>query len=139
MSPGGAATDLERLGGDAGLRRLMERFVREMSTDFVIGFLFEGKDLARISQHEAELASGLFGGAMPYQGRPLASLHRAMRIHRGHFRRRLFVLRRTLEAEAVPPDLVERWIAHHASMEHAIVLDADCLPDPSPAGDSDRN
>lgn len=123
-------TDLERAGGEPRVAAVMDRFVREMADDFVIGFLFVGKDLPRIARHEAELAVHLLGGENRYGGRPLATLHRAMKVHRGQFRRRLFVLRRVLSDEGLPPDLVERWIAHHAAMEAGIVAPGDCVDGP---------
>lgn len=122
-------TGLDRLGGMPRLERAMQRFVGEMAADFVIGFLFAGKDLDRIARHEAELAAALFGGDAPYTGRPLASLHRPMRVHQGQFRRRLFLLRRVLEAEGFAHEVVDAWIAHHQAMATAIVVPGDCVPD----------
>jgi truncated hemoglobin YjbI len=122
-----SSDDVARLGGAERVTAVTRRFVDEMAADPIIGFLFAGKDLGRIAVHEAELALALFGAGERYTGRPLASLHRALRVHRGHFRRRLFVLRRVLAAEGIPEELVERWVAHHASMEAAIVSPTDCV------------
>ncbi len=122
-------TGLDTVGGLPRLERAMQRFVREMAGDFVIGFLFDGKDHDRIARHEAELAAALFGGADRYTGRPLASLHRQMRVHEGQFRRRLFLLRRVLEAEGFAQEVVDAWIAHHQAMARAIVSPGDCVLD----------
>ncbi len=104
-----------------------QRFVHEMASDPIIGFLFVGKDLSAIARHEAELAVRMLGGEATYTGRPLVGVHRALRIHRGHFRRRMFVLQRVLAAEGVPDVAARAWVAHHAAMESAIVAAEDCL------------
>ncbi len=120
-----SAVDLA--GGPDRVAAINERFVREMAADPIIGFLFAGKDLPAIARHETELAVRLLGGEATYSGRPLGAVHRALRIHRGHFRRRLFVLRRVLAAEAVPEAAARAWVDHHAAMESAIVAPEDCL------------
>jgi truncated hemoglobin YjbI len=123
-----SATDAERLGGEGALFGLVRRFVQRMADDFVIGFRFEGKDLERIAYHEAELALSHLGGRRGYSGRSLGEVHAPMRINRGQFRRRLAVLRKVLEEEGVPSDVIARWIAHDEALEGVIAGPTDCLP-----------
>ena len=104
-------TDFDRLGGQEGLERIVRDFVDRVFDDFVIGFLFEGRDKARIVRHEVELASVHSGGPGPYRGRGIGSVHRPLRINRGHFRRRHAILRHVLEKHGVPPEVIARWIA----------------------------
>lgn len=123
-------SDFERLGREPGIERLIDRFVDRVASDWVIGFLFEGRDLARIKRHEAALAAQHRGGPAAYAGRPLGQVHRPLRINRGHFRRRLAILRQVLEEEGVDEGIVDRWIRHEQRLEGAIVDGTDCAPEP---------
>ncbi len=121
-------TDLVRVGGPEAVRVLMHDFVHRVASDFIIGFLFEGRDLARIVRHEGELAVAHLGGPAAYGGRPLGAVHRPLRINRGHFRRRLAILRTVLTEAGVSPDVVERWVAHDAALEAVITDGTECTP-----------
>lgn len=121
-------TDFERLGAADGVERIMTAFVDRMRGDFVIGFLFEGRDRQRILRHEIELATTHLGGPPGYTGRPLGATHRPLRIHRGHFQRRIAVLAKVLDELEVPVDIVERWLAHDRSLESVVAEPIDCTP-----------
>jgi hemoglobin len=121
-------TDYERLGGADGVARIMERFVDRVFSDFIIGFLFEGRDRDRILRHEIELATAHLGGPPRYTGRAMGAVHRPLRIHRGHFQRRIAILRQVLDELAVPDDVRARWIAHDESLEPVIAEPFDCRP-----------
>jgi hemoglobin len=120
----------ERLGGESGVRTIVEAFVDRFFADAIIGYLFQGKDRARIVQHELEMSSLHLGGPLRYGGRPIGSLHQPLRISRGHFRRRLALLRQTLERHEVPDDVREAWVAHDARLEAVVTDGTDCVPDP---------
>jgi hemoglobin len=119
-------TDLERIGGEERVRQLIRAFVDRMAADFVIGFQFAGKDLDRIAFHEVEHATGVLGGPATYTGRSLGTIHEPLRIHRGQFARRLAVLRTVLTEERVPPEVIERWIAHDQQLESVVASSRDC-------------
>ncbi|HHO54706.1 MAG TPA: hypothetical protein ENK18_28500, partial [Deltaproteobacteria bacterium] len=106
----------------------MGAFVSRMHGDFIVGYLFEGRALDRIVQHEAELAISHLGGEASYTGRPIGAVHRPLRINRGHFRRRLAILRTLLSERGVPEDIIERWIAHDAALEAVVTDGIDCVP-----------
>jgi truncated hemoglobin YjbI len=118
---------VDQLGGVVGVGRLVNAFLDEVFRDPIIGFWFEGRDQARIRRHEAELAVAHLGGPRAYTGRGLPSTHKPLGIHRGHFRRRLAILRTVLAREGVPEPLIEAWVAHDAAMQAAIVVDGDCV------------
>ena len=122
-------TDFERLGGEAGLRPLIEAVCQAFFSDFIIGFRFEGKDHARIVDKEFEHARRHLGGLGGYSGRPVGTVHQPLKINRGQFRRRLAILRTVLADSGVPPEVVERWVAHDASLESAITDGTDCVPE----------
>ncbi len=110
----------------------MDAFVERVAQDFIIGFLFQGKDLARIKRFETALALTHLqppGGGARYGGQPIAAVHKPLRINAGQFRRRLALLRTVLSDRGVPDDIVARWVAHDARLESAITDGTDCLAD----------
>lgn len=125
-----ARSDWERLGGEDGVDRLVDAFLDRVFDDFIIGFFFEGRDLDRVRRFEKAHARVHLGGPRGYDGRSLARAHRPLRINRGHFRRRLAILRTVLEEHDVPGDVIARWIAHDQRLEPAITDGTDCLADP---------
>ena len=120
--------DLERVGGKEGVSRIMTEFIHRVSEDFIIGFLFQGRDLSRIIRHETELAVQHLSGEGTYTGRPMARVHRPLKINRGQFRRRLAILRVVLQANQVPKEICERWLEHNQKMERIVTDGTDCGP-----------
>ena len=120
-------TDLDALGGRAAVEALIGDFIDRVFDDFIIGFLFEGRDRARIVRHEVELAVAHLGGEAAYSGRPLGAVHRPLRINRGHFRRRLALLRTVLSDHGIDPAIADRWIDHDAALEDVITDGTECV------------
>jgi hemoglobin len=117
-------TLFERLGGPAALRAIIERFVDRMFDDLMIGYLFRAADRERVKAKEYEFAAHHLGAQLPYTGRPLAEAHRAHRITGGHFMRRLQLLKETLAAFQVPPEVSEHWITLTLSLQAEITDNA---------------
>jgi hemoglobin len=105
-------SDYERLGGEQILRAIIDDFVDRVFADVMIGFIFTGKDRARIARMEFLLASEQLGGPHSYTGRPLHTVHRPLPIMGGHFDRRRTILENTLRDHEVPPEIIEAWLAH---------------------------
>jgi hemoglobin len=120
-------SDFEDLGGRAAVEELMGRFVRRVAEDFIIGFFFEGKDLERIIKHETELACMHLGGPSEYTGRSLESAHKPLKINHGQFRRRLAILRTTLNDAGVAQEIVERWVGSNQDEKAKVVINRDCV------------
>jgi truncated hemoglobin YjbI len=118
-------TAYERVGADT-IHTVIDRFVDRMFEDFVIGFLFQGKDRARVKQHEFEHAARVLGGDIPYLGRNIPELHRPLRINGGQFRRRLALLRQELERAGVPDDIRAVWLEAQQRMQKMITDGTDC-------------
>jgi hemoglobin len=118
----------ERAGGEPVVRAVVERFVDRVWDDPIIGFFFAGKDRARVKLHEYEHAATVLGGGSAYTGRPIAPLHRALKINAGQFRRRLAILRQELERAGVPQDVIDVWLAAQRAMEQQITDGTDCGP-----------
>ena len=116
----------EEAGGEPVLRPVLHRFVERVFSDVIIGFLFEGKDPARVEAHEYEHAAAVLGAAIPYTGRPIVSLHRPLRINAGQFRRRLAILRQEIDRGGGPPHIRDVWLAAQERMQAAITDGTDC-------------
>jgi hemoglobin len=118
------ATDFERLGGEAGVRALVDRFLDAVFSDEMIGFYFDRAPKARIRELEARFAMSHLGGPDTYDGRPLDVAHAPHRIFDGHFARRVAILRETLAAHGVPHDVAARWVAHTEAQRDLVVVAA---------------
>lgn len=121
-------SDYDAIGGHEGLERVLGDFVARMADDFVIGWLFAGRDLERIVTHEVGFAAAHLGGPRAYAGRPLPEAHRPLPINKGMFRRRLALLRTVLRDHGVDEGLIDRWIAHDERLEAVVTDGTDCAP-----------
>jgi len=119
----------EQIGGEAVVRAVVERFVDRVWDDPIIGFFFAGKDRARVKLYEYEHAATVLGAGIRYTGRPIAPLHRALKINAGQFRRRLAILRQELERAGLPQDVIDLWLAAQRAMEQQVTDGTDCGPD----------
>ena len=119
-------SDYDRVGGEAPLRAIIDDFIDRVAGDYIIGFFFAGRDLARIKDKEFELASAHLGGPHRYSGRPLGQAHQALPINKGHLRRRLAFLRTVLRDHGVDEEIAERWVAHDARLEDLITNGREC-------------
>jgi truncated hemoglobin YjbI len=120
-------SDYDRLGGLAGVQKLIAAFVNREAEDFIVGYLFSGKDLEHIVARESTFAAQHLGGPVTYDGRRLDRVHRPLKINSGHFRRRLAILRTVLLEHSVAEDIIERWVAHDERLLGLITDGTDCL------------
>jgi hemoglobin len=127
----GVGSDYERLGGEAGLKKLVSAFVGRVWDDFIIGFLFEGRDRQALEQREYEFAAAHLGGPVAYSGRPLGQVHKPLKINDGHFRRRMAILKTVLREHSVPEAIIERWLTHDGKLRALITTGEDCVDDSS--------
>jgi len=114
-------SDYERIGGEAGLRRIIDAFVGRVFDDVMIGFIFKGKSQSRLREMEFQLASQQLGGPHTYTGRDIAEVHAPLPIMGGHFLRRRKILLDTLQEQEIPADIVARWLAHVDELRDAIL------------------
>ncbi|HKO50485.1 MAG TPA: group 1 truncated hemoglobin [Polyangiaceae bacterium] len=117
-------TLFERLGGETSLRAIIARFVDRLFDDLMIGYLFRAADRERVKAKEYEFAARHLGAPVAYTGRPIDQTHRAHRITGGQFMRRLQILKETLAAFQVPPEVCEHWITHTLSLQAEITDNA---------------
>jgi hemoglobin len=110
---------IDRIGRDA-LRAVIDDFYRRIFADVMIGFLFAGKDRARLAEKELEFTARLLGDDLPYTGRSMPEAHARSPILGGHFERRLQILRDTLRDHAVDPEVQRVWIDHTLSLRSQV-------------------
>ncbi len=126
--PGDASADaaakplFDRLGG-ARLRAVVEDFYDRVFVDPMIGFLFAGKDRARLVEKECELAARMLGAPIAYTGRTMREAHARVPILGGHFDRRTQLLRNVLADHGVDPEVVAAWIDHTVAMRAQLTAD----------------
>lgn len=125
-----AETFFEQLGGEAGLRRIVNTFIDRVFADRMIGFFFRNADKKRIQELEYQLAARFLGADIAYQGRPLREAHAKHPIMGGQFARRMQILRETLEEYGVPEPIRDAWLRHTEELRPLITRDAgsDCDP-----------
>ena len=113
-----------RIGGEVGLRAIIDDFVDRVFADPMIGFMFARVDRERLKRLEHEHAAQHLGGPVQYTGRPLRKAHAPHRIFGGQFDRRTHILRTTLERHRIPEDIREAWLGHVESLRAEITRDA---------------
>jgi len=116
-------TLFDRIGGDR-LREVITEFYRRVFGDVMIGFMFARAERQRLIDKEWELVAALLGApGVKYTGRPMRAAHAQHTIFGGQFERRLQILRDTLAAYDVDPEIREAWIAHTESLRAQITRD----------------
>jgi hemoglobin len=130
--------------GEAKLRAVIEDFYGRVFGDVMIGFLFEGKDRARLVEMEYQFTAQLLGADIKYTGRSMRDAHARSPIFGGHFERRLQILRETMRDHAVDADVVRAWIDHSLALRAQITKDkgSECkdtsvVAAPPPSADPD--
>lgn len=118
----GDAALFDRIGGDR-LRAVIVDFYDHVFADVMIGFLFAGKDKARLIEKEWELAARMLGADIPYTGRAMKEVHAKHPILGGHFDRRLQILKNVLAAHDIDPEVQATWIDHTQAMRSQITAD----------------
>jgi hemoglobin len=99
----------------------------------MIGFLFTGKDRARLVDKEYELAARMLGADIRYTGKPMREAHARVPILGGHFDRRVQLLTNTLADHDVDPEVRRVWLEHTLALRPQITHDrgSEC-EDPPP-------
>ena len=115
----------DEIGGEEGLRRVLQTLYDRLFDDVMIGFFFAGKDKEKLIEHQVWFTARFLGGPNRYEGKSLPDAHAALPILPAHFDRRHQVLREVLEAQGVPEAVRAEWLRVDASLKHAIVKSAE--------------
>jgi hemoglobin len=119
--------DFEAVGGAEAVSAIIRDFIERVYADAIIGFFFVTIDKERLILRESQLAAAHLGGPQEYSGRPIHKAHARHPINRGQFRRRLYLLEKTLDAHGVPADIKERWLDHDRRLESAVTDGRECI------------
>ena len=112
---------VERLGGRARLRQILQRFYGKLAADPMVGFHFAGRDLEEVIDGQHGFLLKAFGETAEFDGRHPSVAHRDLApILRGQFDRRLVLLGETLAEEGVAVADREVWLDVERSMRAVI-------------------
>jgi len=108
----------ERVGGEAGVTRLIGIFYDRVLADAQLSPFFARIPLEKLRSMQVEFFTSALGGPLQYSGRPLAHVHQGHGITKDHLRRFTEHLLATLEALALSQQDIQ-------SIYSRIALEAD--------------
>jgi truncated hemoglobin YjbI len=111
----------DEIGGEDGLRRVLRSLYDRLFDAVMVGFLFAGKDKAKLIEHQLWFTARFLGGPSRYEGRSLPDAHADVPILTGHFDRRHHILREVLEEHRVPQAVRDEWLRVDQSLRHAVI------------------
>lgn len=115
--------NLFSLIGPDRLRAVIVDFYQRVFDDVMIGFMFVGKDKQHLIDREYEFTAHFLGGPVAYTGRPIKEAHAKTPIFGGHFERRLQILRNTMAAHNVDPEVVASVVEHQQALRTQVTGD----------------
>ncbi len=111
----------EDIGGEAGLRRVLQSLYDRLFEDLMVGFLFAGKDKQKLIEHQLWFTARFLGGPGRYEGKSIPDAHAALPLLSGHFERRHHLLRQVLTEHAVPAHVMTEWLRVDESLRTAVL------------------
>ena len=121
----------DALGGDAGLRDLVDDLADRMAADAVLGPLFAGVDRELLQRHRVSYLSAVLGGPEQYLGQSMRDAHRSLHLTDEHMNRFLQLVATSLTAAEVAPEPAQAVLELLDRLRPVIV-------DPSSGGDVNR-
>ncbi|MFT3696352.1 MAG: group 1 truncated hemoglobin [Kofleriaceae bacterium] len=116
--------ELFALIGPEKLRAVVTDFYGRVFKDVMIGYMFAGKDRARLIDRETEMAAVFLGAPdAKYTGRPMRTAHASVSIFGGQFERRLQILREAMADNGVDPEVQRVWIEHTQALRSQVTTD----------------
>lgn len=106
-----STTLYERLGGQAGIATLIDRFYDKVVVDPELGPFFERAPVDRIRAMQKEFFSAALEGPQNYSGLALTRAHDGLGIKSAHFGRYVNVLLDTLREIGVKPRDIDAVVA----------------------------
>jgi truncated hemoglobin YjbI len=109
------------------IEKILQDYFKVAVSDPMIGYLFTGKDIARLIQKEIELTLGFFDGKTAYTGRGLRFVHGPLRVKKGEFDRRLVLLAQAMAKNNLPENLQKAWLEHNEKARELVLhAELDC-------------
>lgn len=120
-TPGTQGALYDDLGGQAGIEKLVGRFIFEIGNDALIRPYFEETDLDRFHEKLTEQICEVSGGPCRYSGDSMVDSHRNMGVTEAHFNQTVDLLIRAMEAEDIPHRVQNRLLAVLAPLREDII------------------
>jgi hemoglobin len=111
----------QALGEQAGIRALMDDFVRRLAADARIGNQFREINLTNLASQLSSQVCQLSGGPCIYQGPSMKEAHASMDVTRGHFNALVEVLQQSLDARGLPFTRQNQLLALLAPMHRDVI------------------
>jgi hemoglobin len=111
----------ESIGGEARVRDVVQTLYDRLFDDPIVGFLFEGKDKARIVAQQVAFTCQFLGGPQTYEGKPLPKAHAPLPLLPGHFDRRHRLLELVLNDCSVPVDVKRVWLQIDQALRSSVL------------------
>lgn len=116
-----AGTGMARaFGGQAGIRRIVDRFVELNFADAKIGEFFQNHDKVRLRRTLFEQFCFILNAGCIYTGRDMASSHKDMGAGQGDMNRLVENLQRAMKAEKVSFSAQNKFLAKLAPMRRQV-------------------
>lgn len=113
---------VEQVGGEPGIRAILEDLYRRLFADPMVGFLFAGHDRERIVAVQTQFTRRLLGDTSAgYTGKSIPDAHAALPILPGHFDRRHKLLADVLREHGVPEEAREAWLRLDRGLRTAVL------------------
>lgn len=117
----------ERVGGEAGVARLVEAFYDRVLADPELSPFFAKVPMDKLRRMQVEFFTSALGGPLQYSGRPLAHVHHGHGITKAHLRRFTEHLLVTLESLALSRQEIQNIYNRIALEADDVTEDADGL------------
>ena len=112
----------QKIGGEPALDKILADFYARMSTDILIGYFFQGKDLPLIARMQKLFLMRAMGITGSYPGKAPAFAHLELpTILSGHFDRRLRLLEETLRSHGLNVEDIRTWVGFEEVFRASIV------------------
>jgi truncated hemoglobin YjbI len=115
----------ESIGGEARVRDVLQTLYDRLFDDPIVGFLFQGKDKARIVEQQLAFTCQFLGGPQIYEGTPLPKVHAPLPLLPGHFDRRHRLLEQVLDDCNVPADVKRVWLQIDQALRPSVLASAE--------------
>ena len=107
----------DRVGGRERVRAILDRFYTRLFDDVITGFHFAGHERSKIVDGQLQFLAWATGADPELTVRHPKGAHvKVAPILRGHFDRRLVVLREVLAAEGLELSDIDAWIGLEEAM-----------------------
>lgn len=94
----------DALGGEAGIRGVVDDLASRLATDPMLGPMFEGVDHEALQRHRVSYLAAVLGGPEQYLGQSMRDAHRPFRLTDAHMERFLQLAAESLSAAGVAPE-----------------------------------